>query len=154
VFPRLAPTHGGEADMDEAKGEKVRVASCSCGALRVRVRGEPASVNICSCHQCQRRSGSAFTYTGFFPEAAVVTIEGEHRTWRSFADSGRWQDTSFCPVCGAAVFGRIQPLPGVIAIGVGCFADQNFPAPPKFMWSSRRHHWLTLPEAIEMLETQ
>ena len=140
--------------MSEAESEKVRVAACACGALRVRVRGEPARVNACSCQQCQKRSGSAFTYTAFFPEAAVVGIEGERRTWRGFSDSGRWQDYNFCPTCGVAVFSRMEAAPENIAVAVGAFADRDFPGPPKFYWSSKKHHWLTLPEAIEALETQ
>jgi hypothetical protein len=143
-----------EAEMDEARSEKVRVAACACGTLRVTVRGEPARVNICSCHQCQRRTGSAFSYTAFFAEGAVVAIEGDHRTWRGFADSGRWQDYNFCPICGVSLFSRMESMPGMIAVGAGAFADQDFPAPPKFYWSSKKHHWLALPEGIEALETQ
>jgi hypothetical protein len=137
-----------------AEGERARVASCACGALRVTVRGEPARINACSCHHCQRRSGSAFSYSAFFPDAAVVSIEGERRDWRGFADSGRWHDYSFCPACGVMVFFRMEWLPGMIMVAVGCFADQDFPAPPKFYWSSRKHRWLTVPEGIEALETQ
>jgi len=135
-------------------GGAVRTAACACGALNVTVRGEPAQVNVCSCHQCQRRSGSAFTYTAFFPEAAIVSIEGEHKSWRSSSDAGRWADGYFCPTCGTAVFSRMESMPGDIAIPVGTFADPDFPAPPKFYWSSRKHRWLTLPEGIELLETQ
>ena len=138
----------------EDRGEKVRVAACACGALRVTLRGEPARINACSCQQCQKRSGSAFSYTAFFPETAVIAIEGERRIWRGVAESGRWQDYSFCPICGVTVFGRLEAMPGTIAVAVGAFADQDFPGPPKFYWSSKKHHWLTLPEAIEALETQ
>lgn len=141
--------------MDEAaSGGAVRTAACSCGALRVTVMGAPARVNACSCHQCQKRSGSAFTYSAFFSDAAVVSIEGERKSWRTFADSGRFQDWSFCPLCGTTVFSRLEAMPGFLCVAVGCFTDPEFEGPPKFYWSSRKHHWLTLPEAIEALETQ
>jgi len=138
----------------EARGEKTRVAACACGALRVTLRGEPARINACSCQQCQKRSGSAFSYTAFFPETAIIAIEGEMRIWRGVAESGRWQDYSFCPVCGVTVFFRVESKPSIIAVAAGGFADQDFPGPPKFYWSSRKHRWLTLPEGIELLETQ
>jgi hypothetical protein len=140
--------------VEQDKAEKLRVASCACGSLRVTVKGEPSRVNICSCHMCQKRSGSAFSYTAFFPEAAVVAIEGERRTWRGFADSGRWQDYNFCPVCGASLFSLMESMPGMIGIGAGSFADPDFPPPPQHFWSSKKHRWLTMPDGINAVETQ
>jgi hypothetical protein len=134
-------------------GGRVRSAGCSCGALTLKVKGEPLRINACSCHQCQRRSGSAFTYTAFFPEAALVSIEGEYKTWRGSSDAGRYQDVSFCPVCGTSVFSRLEALPGAIAIGIGCFNDRDFAAPRQLYWSSKKHHWLRLPD-IEEIEAQ
>src|SRR5688500_731246 len=37
-----------------------RIASCSCGQLRIQVEGEPRGVGICNCLACQRRTGSVF----------------------------------------------------------------------------------------------
>jgi hypothetical protein len=140
--------------LGDDKGEKLRVASCSCGALGVTVRGEPTRVNICGCFQCQRGTGSAFSYTGFFPDAAVVSIEGEYGTWRSYAENGNWQDTSFCPRCGTRVFSRLQSMRGDIAFPAGCFNDSDFPPPTAFYWTSKKHHWLAVPPGIEAFETQ
>ena len=55
-----------------------RIASCSCGALSTKVYGEPFTVAICSCEECQRRTGSAFGYSGYWDEAGVE-IEGDNR---------------------------------------------------------------------------
>ena len=137
-----------------ADAEKVRVAACGCGGLKATVIGAPERVNVCSCENCQRRSGSAFSYTAFFPDSAIVAIEGEHRTWRDTAANGNWLDRYFCPVCGVMVFSRLQSMPGQIAIAVGCFSDPDFEAPPKFYWSSRRHKWLTVPPGLEAIDRQ
>ena len=56
-----------------------KTAACACGALRVTVSAPPGNVHICSCLDCQRRSGSAFTYTAFFAENAV-SVTGEPGT--------------------------------------------------------------------------
>jgi hypothetical protein len=32
--------------------------------------------------------------------------------------------------------------------------DPAFLAPERFYWTTRRHHWLVLPEAIETLDRQ
>jgi hypothetical protein len=55
-----------------------RTASCGCGNLKVTARGEPSEVYVCSCLNCQRESGSAFSYGAIYPEAAV-SIAGERK---------------------------------------------------------------------------
>jgi hypothetical protein len=130
-----------------------RTAACDCGSVTVTVAAPPQMVHACSCHDCQRRSGSAFSYSAFFPEAAV-TVRGKPTTWRSSSASGRWSETSFCPTCGVAVLTRLEVLPGTVCMPVGAFNDPDFPAPGKLYWSSRRHHWLELPAGIEHIDTQ
>ena len=129
-------------------------ASCGCGGLKVTVSGAPLNVHACSCSACQRDSGSAFTYTSFFSESALVAIEGEYRHWRRTASSGRWIESSICPKCGATVFRHWEALPGILGVPVGCFADPSFPGPAKLYFSSLRHHWLSFPKDVETVETQ
>jgi hypothetical protein len=131
-----------------------RTATCGCGSLSVTLDGEPASVHACTCTACQKDSGSAFTYTSFFPESAVVAIEGERRDWRRIASSGRWIESSFCPKCGATVFRHWEALPGIFGVPVGCFADPAFERPAKLYFSSQRHEWLSFPKEVEAIETQ
>ena len=117
------------------------------------VSAKPQMVHACSCLDCQRRSGSAFSYSAFFSESAVK-IGGEPTRWRSSSKASRWSETNFCPRCGVSVFVRLEALPGVVCVPVGCFSDRDFPAPAKLYWNSRRHHWLDLPAAVERVETQ
>lgn len=130
-----------------------RTASCSCGSLTVVARGKPADVYACSCADCQRKSGSAFTYAAIY-SASAVTIAGEHRKWRRRGDSGRFIESGFCPTCGTNVFFRSEGLPGMVGVAVGCFAESSFAKPERLFWASRRHRWLDLGEVIAMLETQ
>lgn len=130
-----------------------RIARCACGGLTATARGEPLDVYLCSCTDCQRGTGSAFSYAALFPEAAVA-IAGERRQYTQRADSGRAIDSFFCPTCGTAVAFRAEGLPGTVGVPVGCFADASFPRPSKLFWASRRHHWLELPDDIALIETQ
>ena len=130
-----------------------KTAACACGALTVTVSAPPAGVHACSCLECQRRSGSAFTYTAFFAEAHV-SISGEHRSWRRGSDAGRYHETSFCPVCGCAGFYRLEAWPGVIGVPAGSFADPAFTKPATLYWSERRHQWLVAPEGATLVERQ
>jgi hypothetical protein len=142
-----------EMAKDIQKAEVVsRTAACACGALKVTVSGAPTWVHACSCLECQRRSGSAFSYSAFFPESAT-SIEGEYRSWRR-ASFGGWHESSFCLTCGSWVFSRLEVLPNIVGISAGCFADPAFERPAKFYWSSQRHHWLSLPKEIEAIDSQ
>ncbi len=133
--------------------ENARTASCACGALRVTARGAPAVVNACACLDCQTRSGSAFTYTAFFPNDALE-IEGEPRSFRTMRAAGRWHEASFCPACGVSLFARLEVFPHLTGIAVGCFGDSAFAAPDGFYWASRRHHWLPAPTSVKVVDTQ
>jgi hypothetical protein len=130
-----------------------KAASCACGALNVTVSAKPKMTHACACLECQRSTGSAFSYSAFFAEEAV-TIRGETRSFRRSSDAGRWQELDFCPSCGVSVFGRLEVLPGIIGVAVGCFADPGFEKPGNLFWASQRHHWLELPAAVEPVETQ
>jgi hypothetical protein len=130
-----------------------RTASCACGNLQATTTGEPLDVYACSCLVCQRKSGSAFSYSAIFP-AAAVSVAGERKPWRHYADSGRWIETEFCPTCGVAVLFRVEAWPGMLGVSIGCYADPDFARPTKFYWGARRHRWLGIPDGIEMQETQ
>jgi len=130
-----------------------KTAACACGKLTVTVTVPPQGVHACACRDCQRGSGSAFSYSAFFPDSAV-TVAGDSTRWRRSSESGRWCESSFCPTCGVTVFTRLEVLPGIVCVSVGCFSEPDFPAPAKLYWNSRRHQRLDLPTGIERIETQ
>ncbi len=130
-----------------------KTAACACGALRVTVSTPPANVHICSCLDCQRRSGSAFTYTAFFAEPAV-SVTGEYRSWRRHSDAGRFHESNFCPICGTSIFCRLEALPGIIGVTVGNFADPAFAKPVSHYWTLQRHQWLAAFGEVAAVERQ
>jgi hypothetical protein len=130
-----------------------RTARCGCGQLTATTHGEPVEVFLCSCLDCQRRSGGAFSYAALFP-AAAVTIRGEQRTWRHDSDAGRWIDTMFCPTCGVSVYSIAEAFPQMVCVAVGCFADPEFAKPANMYWASRRHHWFMPPDGVQQIDTQ
>ena len=133
--------------------EETRTARCGCGAFTLTARGAPVEVYACSCLDCQRISGSAFSYAALFPQS-VVSIAGEYRVWRHSADSGRWIEHAFCPTCGVSVFSRAEALPDSLIVAAGCFADPRFPKPERVYWATRHHDWVRFPDSTEILSTQ
>ena len=128
-----------------------RTANCGCGELTVNVSAEPLTVFACSCLNCQREGGGAFTYNAIYPQAGV-SISGERKAWRRAGDSGSWVETQFCPICGGTVFYRMEAWPDVIGILAGCFADPEFPKPETLYWPHRRHTWLEFPKDVKLAE--
>ena len=133
--------------------QTTRAAACACGAFRVTTVDPAVIVNACACLACQRRCGSAFTYTAFFPDARV-RIEGEHRSFRELRASGRWHEASFCVACGVSLLSRLEVFPGMVGVSLACFADPTFEPPGGFYWASERHAWLPAPIGVAMHGTQ
>lgn len=131
-----------------------RTAACSCGQLSVTVLGEPEMHGICSCLECQRNSGSAFGYTGYWLKSAVERISGRSTVWRRTSDAGRWADNHFCPECGATVYAYSEMAPDAINVRIGSFADQDFPPPKYAAWSVSKHGWVAVPESCPTWDTQ
>jgi glutathione-dependent formaldehyde-activating enzyme len=65
-----------------------RIAHCCCGSLRAEATGEPAFVAACHCMECQRRTGSPFGVSTYFPKEQVCT-EGPSKVYVRGSDAGR-----------------------------------------------------------------
>lgn len=137
-----------------ADDHRVRGARCACGAFAVTARGAPAVVHACSCTDCQRRSGSVFSHTAFFPEVAVTVVSGDPRTWRRPGASGFGVEAAFCPLCGTTLLSRPLAWSGMVGIAVGCFDERDLGAPARLYWARSRQPWLDLPTQVELCPSQ
>lgn len=122
-----------------------RIASCSCGQLRVTCEGEPHRVSICHCLECQRRTGSAFGIQARFADEQL-SIEGRSSEWQRTGDEGGRITMHHCPVCGCTVYWTASYMQGAKAVAVGAFADPSFPPPTVAVYEERRHPWAAMPE--------
>jgi hypothetical protein len=125
-----------------------REAACSCGQLKIRLSGDPQLVSSCHCLACQRRTGALFGSTSFWRKSQVLAIEGERRSWRRVADSGTGLIHQFCPTCGSTVFWESEATPELVSVAVGTFADPQFPAPVRTVWTESKHGWLAFPASL------
>lgn len=130
---------------------KARIASCSCGQLRIELRGEPRGVGLCHCLACQRRTGSVFAALAAF--AGPYTVSGSASEYVRTGDQGSRFRFRFCPVCGTNLFHTEEGREGAsVAVAVGAFADRSFPPPTVSVYDCRRHPWVTLPEGTRAYE--
>jgi hypothetical protein len=122
----------------------MRMAECSCGAVKAACEGEPMRVSVCHCLNCKRRSGSAFAVQARWP-VDQVTIIGETREWQLTGDSGGVATFRFCPVCSATIAYTVDGMPDLVAVPVGAFADPGFMPPPEYsVYEGRMHPWVQI----------
>lgn len=126
-----------------------RTATCACGGLSAVCEGEPEFVSLCSCRDCQRRTGSAFGLVAIFPRAAVTT-GGVSTPYTRVAASGNVVTLHFCPTCGSTVFWNRSGRPDVICLAVGAFADPTMPTPVRTVYDEHRHPWIGFEAATRL----
>lgn len=131
-----------------------RVARCLCGALSIRVKGDPIISLACNCTNCQRRTGSAFGAVTYFEADQVVEIDGAHKSFNFKVDSGNTNTTSFCPRCGSTVFFKTELFAGKTGIAAGCFNDPSIPEPTVAAWTKSKYNWMEFPDHWYSLEQQ
>jgi hypothetical protein len=110
-------------------------------------------VGTCHCTECQRRTGSPFGVSTYFPKPQVRT-EGPCKVYVRGSDSGRKIEFHFCPDCGSAVFWYAEVLPGLIGIAYGAFPDPSMPRPTLSVWETTRHPWVTFDHQLDRFTVQ
>jgi len=82
--------------------DRVYTGSCFCGAVQIRVTGEPAAMGYCHCASCRSWSaGPVNAFTLWKPEAMQVTKGADHiAKYHKTPKSGR----QWCKSCGGHVF--------------------------------------------------
>jgi hypothetical protein len=140
---------------------KTRKATCACGQLKVTTKGpDPERRSLCTCHLCQKQSGSVFSVQARFPKEEV-TIEGKSTAWKFPPANGAGPVTGrtcgdgggtfyFCPVCGTTVYYTVDADTARIGIKVGTFADPTFPPPMIAGFEEYMYPWALNVSALPM----
>jgi hypothetical protein len=127
----------------------MRRATCSCGALSIETRGEPARVLICSCTQCQKRTGSVYGVSAYFREADIASRTGAASVFTRKGESGKTLTFNFCPVCGSSLHWTAELLPGLVGVACGAFeAGDALPDPDGAFWLQHKADWVPMPDDI------
>jgi hypothetical protein len=117
-----------------------RIATCSCGNVRVACSGEPTRISMCHCLACQRRTGAPFGVQAWFKNEHC-NVTGTSSAYTRTVEVGKHVTFQFCPGCGSTVYWQLSAHPDRIAVALGMFADPDFPAPRVSVWERRRHPW-------------
>jgi hypothetical protein len=122
-----------------------RTARCCCGDCAITVEGEPALNSLCHCASCKRRTGSAFGWSAYFPDDAIVSTRGALNVYAK--DGADGYNRYFCARCGTTLYWKsFGFLPGDTGIAGGCFVDDPLPEPQVSATDGGRCAWLGLPD--------
>jgi hypothetical protein len=81
---------------------KVIEAQCRCGAIGLKITGEPVVQLYCHCDDCQVAHGAAYVPAAIYPAAAVEVIRGAPTAMVVKAT-----ERMRCAACGAYLFSEI-----------------------------------------------
>ena len=124
---------------------------CLCGAVRYRVTAEPALVGVCHCRDCQKFTGSAFSFLVAVPLASLETT-GTFKTFAKPGDSGSPIVRRFCPECGSSIAEEAATRPGLILINGGTLDDPTIVSPSLEIYCDRELPWARLAAGTERFQ--
>ncbi len=101
---------------------------CVCGALRYALGASPLLAYACHCHDCQKRTGAAFTLT-LVIRSGDLTVSGSVDRVPRAAQSGRQVEHGFCPACRVPVFSRAPVAPDYMSLRAGTLDDARWVVP-------------------------
>ncbi len=95
--------------------------ACLCGAIRLRLGGDPTVTFYCHCADCRAAHGAAYVGVALYPSSAVAVVAGVPRSFTI-----RALPRAFCQACGARLFARVpdSEITGIVAARLpeGAFA--------------------------------
>ena len=125
-------------------------ARCRCGAVSLEITAAPVQVNACACDSCRRATGSAFSYTAFYPEAGVRRLGGELKVKALPRPEGRQEFAHVCTVCDCTIYVVLDAMPGSIGVMGGCLTNPDIAPPDTFYFTSTKPKWLELAQGIRL----
>lgn len=129
------------------------VGGCQCGAVRFRFEGPIPPAYACHCGECKKQSASAFSMSiPLYFDA--LQVQGEPRSFRTIAHSGRPKHNYFCGKCGTRLWHSRTNPPDAITLKVGTLDDPSDIAPIGHLWVSKKQPGIELDPASDQHLTQ
>ncbi len=120
-----------------------RQGGCLCGQVRYEISGDPLAVIICHCINCQKQSGSTFSFN-LIGQSDQISLQGNVSTYEDKNDSGDPVNRNFCGNCGSPIYSEILTQGNLIALKIGTLDDTRDLEPQSQVWCISKQNWLSL----------
>ena len=120
-----------------------RQGGCLCGQVRYEISGDPLAVIICHCVNCQKQSGSTFSFN-LIGQSDQISLQGNVSTYEDTNDSGDPVNRNFCGNCGSPIYSEILTQGNLIALKIGTLDDTRDLEPQSQVWCISKQNWLSL----------
>ena len=123
---------------------------CLCGAVTYSFEGEPISVGLCHCKDCQRASGTLFQHV-IVLRKTQLNINGE---LSSYAVQGGNDviERKFCPKCGSGVLMEPHAAPKAVLLKGGTLDNPAHFKPARQVFAADKPDWLQTIEGLPTIE--
>lgn len=117
---------------------------CVCGGVRYSLKAAPLLAFACHCHDCQKRSGSAFSMP-VIVRSADLDVTGAIEIEKLATRSGRQIDHTLCARCRCRVLSRAVATPDYSSLRAGTLDDANWVVPIAQTWVESALPWAVIP---------
>ncbi|EJZ16399.1 hypothetical protein RCCGEPOP_36203, partial [Rhizobium sp. Pop5] len=83
-----------------------RLAQCHCGSLRAKTSGDPLTVSLCHCRDCQRRTGAVASSGAIFAKSEV-TLRETGRSSSATPPKGARSGSASARIAGRRCIGKV-----------------------------------------------
>ncbi|GAA5866140.1 hypothetical protein JCM1840_005087 [Sporobolomyces johnsonii] len=115
---------------------------CLCSSCKVTVKSEHKTQIACSCGDCHKTSGTAFS-SNILPLQSDVEITGPTKEYTYPGGSGKPVTRIFCSVCGAALAHKAATFGDKMAVQTGTIPE--FKQIPYEAELFEQGHWAGVP---------
>lgn len=127
---------------------------CVCGAVRYTLKpGLRMKPYACHCTDCQKRTGSAFSFHMAVMENDCE-LSGEVDEGHVTQPSGANSTIVGCARCKARIYAKNDLRPGIVSLRAGTLDNSTDMSPQAHFWVSSKQPWIVIPDDVPTLETQ
>lgn len=113
---------------------------CNCSKLRYKMTKEPVACYICHCHQCQKRTGSAFSMSVIMPADGLQIELGEPVASARGLPDGATSRSYTCAACHSRLYTR-KDGSHTLNLRAGTLDNTHYVRPIAQIWTSSAQPW-------------
>lgn len=126
---------------------------CNCGAVSIRISGEPLEVRQCWCRQCQKVAGGFATTNAFFGTDEIA-LSGETSSHAYEAASGNILTHIFCRSCGNPIIAHSSARPHLQVVRLAMLDGNHGLAPTMAIWTDEAPSWAKIDPELTLFQRQ